>query len=37
MNYSRSYRFNFLPFYHFGFRTSYNAAPWLNVNYWLVK
>ena len=37
MNYSRSYLFNFLPFYHFGFRTSYNATPWLNVNYWLVN
>lgn len=37
MNYSRSYLFNFLPFYHFGFRTSYNAAPWLNVSYWLVN
>jgi len=37
MNYSRSYLFNFLPFYHFGFRTSYNATPWLNVSYWLVN
>jgi hypothetical protein len=37
MNYSRSYLFNFLPFYHFGFRSSYNVAPWLNVNYWLVN
>lgn len=37
MNYSRSYLFNFLPFYHFGVRTSYNATPWLNVNYWLVN
>ena len=36
-NYSRSYLFNFLPFYHFGFRSSYNAAPWLNVSYWLVN
>jgi hypothetical protein len=36
-NYSRSYFFNFLPFYHFGFRTSYNATSWLNVNYWLVN
>jgi hypothetical protein len=37
MNYSRSYLFNFLPFYHFGFRSSYNVTPWLNVNYWLVN
>jgi Putative beta-barrel porin-2, OmpL-like. bbp2 len=37
MNYSRSYLFNFLPFYHFGFRSSYTVTPWLNVNYWLVN
>jgi hypothetical protein len=37
MNYSRSYLFNFLPFYHFGFRSSYNVTPWMNVNYWLVN
>lgn len=36
-NYSRSYFFNYLPFYHFGFRSSYNAASWLNLNYWLVN
>ncbi|HET9320700.1 MAG TPA: outer membrane beta-barrel protein, partial [Bryobacteraceae bacterium] len=29
MNYSRSYLFNFLPFYHFGFRSSYNVSRWL--------
>ena len=37
MNYSRSYLFNFLPFYHFGFRSSYNLNKWLNVSYWLVN
>jgi hypothetical protein len=37
MNYSRSYLFNFLPFYHFGVRSSYDVAPWLNVIYWLVN
>jgi len=37
MNYSRSYLFNFLPFYHFGFRTSYDPTSWLNVSYWLVN
>ena len=37
LNYSRSYYFNFLPFYHFGFRTSYNVSDKLNVSYWLVN
>src|SRR5579859_3152018 len=37
MNYSRSYLFNFPPFYHFGFRSSYNVSKWLNVGYWLVN
>jgi hypothetical protein len=37
MNYSRSYFFNFLPFYHFGFRSSYNINGKLNVTYWLVN
>jgi hypothetical protein len=37
MNYSRSYFFNFLPFYHFGFRGSYNVNNKLNVTYWLVN
>jgi len=37
MNYSRSYLFNFLPFYHFGFRSSYNVSKWLNLSYWLVN
>jgi hypothetical protein len=37
INYSRSYWFNFLPFYHFGFRTGYNVSDKLNVAYWLVN
>jgi hypothetical protein len=37
MNYSRSYLFDFLPFYHFGFRGSYNINDKLNVTYWLVN
>jgi Putative beta-barrel porin-2, OmpL-like. bbp2 len=37
MNYSRSYYFNFLPFYHTGFRTSYNVNDKLSVSYWLVN
>jgi len=37
INYSRSYYFNFLPFYHTGFRASYNLTPKVNVAYWLVN
>lgn len=37
INYSRSYWFNFLPFYHMGFRTSYNLTQKVNVAYWLVN
>lgn len=37
MNYSRSYYFNFLPFYHAGFRTTYNVSDKLSVSYWLVN
>ncbi len=37
INYSRSYFFNFLPFYHTGFRTTYNFNPKLVVSYWLVN
>jgi hypothetical protein len=36
-NYSRSYWFDFLPFYHFGFRGSYTASDKINVSYWLVN
>ena len=37
INYSRSYYFNFLPFYHFGLRTNYNINSKLSVQYWLVN
>lgn len=36
-NYSRSYFFNFLPFYHMGFRTTYNVNDRLSLGYWLVN
>lgn len=37
MNYSRSYLFNFLPFYHMGVRAAYDLTPKINVAYWLVN
>ncbi len=37
INYSRSYYFNFLPFYHTGFRASYNLTSKANLTYWLVN
>jgi Putative beta-barrel porin-2, OmpL-like. bbp2 len=37
MNYSRSYFFNFLPFYHMGFRAGYNVNSKINLTYWLVN
>lgn len=37
INYSRSYYFNFLPFYHMGFRAGYNLTPKINLTYWLVN
>ena len=37
INYSRSYFFNFLPFYHMGFRAGYNLSPKVNLTYWLVN
>ena len=37
MNYSRSYWFNFLPFYHMGFRVHYQANNKLGLNYWVVN
>jgi hypothetical protein len=33
LNYSRSYFFNFLPFYHFGFRTKYTVNDRLTLMY----
>jgi hypothetical protein len=37
INYSRSYFFNFLPFYHMGVRATYNVGSKLAVQYWLVN
>ena len=37
LHYSRSYLFNYLPFYHTGLRASYDASPKVNVTYWLVN
>jgi Putative beta-barrel porin-2, OmpL-like. bbp2 len=37
MNYSRSYWFNFLPFYHMGVRANYKFNDKFAVNYWLVN
>lgn len=37
MNYSRSYWFNFLPFYHMGVRAQYPVNDKLSVNYWVVN
>jgi hypothetical protein len=37
MNYSRSYWFNFLPFYHMGVRAQYQVNDHLAVNYWIVN
>src|SRR2546423_13447600 len=37
INYSRSFYFNYLPFYHMGFRTTYNVNSKLSVQHWLVN
>jgi len=37
INYSRSYFFNYLPFYHFGVRSTYAANDRLSLTYWLVN
>lgn len=37
LNYSRSYFFNFLPFYHAGMRATYNLSSKLSLQYWLVN
>ena len=37
INYSRSYWFDFLPFYHMGFKAGYNLTPKINLAYWLVN
>jgi len=37
INYSRSYWFNFLPFYHTGLQASYKVNDKLALNYWIVN
>jgi hypothetical protein len=37
LNYSRSYWFNFLPFYHTGARVNYKVNNVLAINYWLTN
>lgn len=37
MNYSRSFWFNFLPFYHMGLRTSVPVGNAFAINYWVVN
>ena len=37
INYSRSYWFNFLPFYHMGIRAQYNVNKKLALDYWVVN
>lgn len=37
INYSRSYWFNFLPFYHMGARLNYKVNDKLSLNYWIVN
>jgi hypothetical protein len=36
-NYSRAYFFNFLPFYHFGFRSTYSFNDQVTLTHWLVN
>jgi hypothetical protein len=37
INYSRSYWFDFLPFYHEGLRAGYKVNDQVTLNYWLVN
>jgi hypothetical protein len=37
MNYSRSYWFNFLPFYHMGARVNYKVNNAIGLNYWITN
>lgn len=37
MNYSRSYWFNFLPFYHMGARLNYRISDAVALNYWVTN
>ncbi len=36
-NYSRSFWFNYLPYYHAGFRANYRFTDSLALNYWVVN
>jgi hypothetical protein len=37
INYSRSYWFDYLPFYHMGLRAAFKVNDKLTLNYWLVN
>ncbi len=37
MNYTRSFFFNYLPFYHMGVRSNYKVTDKFAVNYWIVN
>jgi hypothetical protein len=37
MNYSRSFWFSFLPYYHMGFRVSYPVNDRFALNYWIIN
>jgi Putative beta-barrel porin-2, OmpL-like. bbp2 len=37
MNYTRSFFFNYLPFYHMGVRANYKVNDKLSANYWIVN
>ena len=37
MNYSRSFWFNFLPFYHMGIRANYKVNNSFSLNYWVIN
>src|SRR5262249_20777945 len=37
LNYTRSFFFYYLPFYHMGLRTSYPINDRIAINYWLVN
>jgi hypothetical protein len=37
MNYTRSFYFYYLPFYHTGLRTAYHVNDKLTLNYWVVN
>jgi hypothetical protein len=37
MNYSRSFWFSFLPYYHMGFRATYPVNDRFSLNYWVIN